>query len=48
MVVAIFGFVGMHWSQSTLMALLFPMECLAHILAGAFKAGVKSIKSDDG
>ena len=27
---------------------LFTMECLAHILAGACKAGVKSIKSDDG
>ena len=27
---------------------LFTMECLAHILAGACKAVVKSIKSDDG
>ena len=24
------------------------MKCLAHILAGDFKAGVQSIKSDDG
>ena len=24
------------------------MECLAHVLAGAFKGGVQSIKSDDG
>ena len=27
---------------------LFAMECLAHILAGDCKAGVQSIKSDDG
>ena len=27
---------------------LFTMECLAHILAGACKVGVQSIKSDDG
>ena len=27
---------------------LFTMECLAHILAGAFKAGVQSMKLDDG
>ena len=27
---------------------LFTMECLTHILAGAYKAGVQSIKSDDG
>ena len=27
---------------------LFTMECLSHILVGACKVGVKSIKSDDG
>ena len=27
---------------------LFTMECLAHILAGVCKVGVKLIKSDDG
>ena len=27
---------------------LFAMECLAHILSGACKAEVQSIKSDDG
>ena len=51
--VEIFGFVGRHSSRSTLMTLffspnpLFTMERLAHIFAGACKAGVKSIKSDD-
>ena len=28
--------------------ILFTMECLVHILTGACKVGVKSIKSDDG
>ena len=27
---------------------LFTMECLAHILEGSCKAGIQSIKSDDG
>ena len=52
-VVEIFGFVGRHWSQNTLMIFFSPkplltMEYLANILAGACKVGVQSIKSYDG